>query len=36
MNINNKNVLQTHQSMDSRQMQKVKCSDKKSIGRTLN
>ena len=35
MDIDNKNELQTHQGMDSRHMQKVNCSDKKSIGRTL-
>ena len=35
MDINNKNELQTHQGTDSRHMQKVNCSDKKSIGRTL-
>ena len=35
MDINNKNELQTPQGMDSRHMQKVKFSDKNSIGRTL-
>ena len=35
MDIDNKNELQTHQGMDSRHMQKVNCSDKKGIGRTL-
>ena len=35
MDIKNKNELQTSQGMDSRHMQKVNCSDKKNIGRTL-
>ena len=32
MDIKNKNELHTHQDMDSRQMQKVNCYDKKVLG----
>ena len=32
IDIYNKNVLQTHQGMDSRHKRKVNCSDKKVLG----
>ena len=35
MDIKHNNELHTHQGMDSRHMQKLNCSDKISIGRTL-